>query len=370
MRIDRPLLRASWRSWVANDVDPVGPPWLQPAWTLLFCAGVALGFTLLGIVARGGSWREPAAWPPLYAANLVISLAIGVCAHLLYAAVGAWLGKPRLRRLAGWGRTAYTSGIQLLSVALGWPIGLLLASQVIVLDGVSQPPAGLFGMLLVVLLVTGVIFQFFEVRARQIHAERAAAEAHLRLLQGQIEPHFLFNTLANAISLVEQDPPRARQLLEAFSDVLRQSLGGLRRDDSTVGDELALAEAYLHLLRLRMGERLDFRIDADPALHDQPLPALLLQPLVENAITHGLEPMLDGGTVRVHVRREADRLEIEVLDDGAGLPPAGASARSGGHGLALANLRERLAARYGGAAGLALEPAAPGTRARLWLPVG
>ena len=138
-----------------------------------------------------------------------------------------------------------------------------------------------------------------------------ANEAQLRLLQGQMEPHFLFNTLANVISLIDADAPRAKHMLEALTDYLRASLGGLRHDDSTLAAELDLARRYLELMQTRMGDRLRFEIDVDEALGRAALMPLVLQPLIENAVKHGLEPQVDGGTVRVTATR--------IAVDGAGL---------------------------------------------------
>ncbi|MDE2368654.1 MAG: histidine kinase [Burkholderiales bacterium] len=231
----------------------------------------------------------------------------------------------------------------------------------------SRSTDGLVRSLLMFALVSIVFNLYFGARARQSEAEQQASEAQLRLLQGQIEPHFLFNTLANVIALIDHDAPRAKAMLESFTDYLRASLTGLRAGDATLGSEIDLARAYLELLALRMEDRLRYEIDCDAALRDAALPSLLLQPLVENAIHHGLEPKVDGGTVRVTARREGRLLVVAVTDDGLGLaaPPR----RKAGAGLALANLRERLHARYGREATLTLAAAAPGTVATLRLPI-
>jgi sensor histidine kinase YesM len=226
------------------------------------------------------------------------------------------------------------------------------------------------GSLLVSVLATLLFHLYFSARAREISAQARATEAQLRLLQAQIEPHFLFNTLANVVSLIDHDAPRAKQMLEAFTDYLRASLGRLRDDDSTLGHELDMAEAYLKLLQTRMDDRLHYRIDADAALRDMTLPPLVLQPLVENAIHHGLEPKIDGGNVQIVARREGNRLSVSVDDDGLGLDAAARTSRRGSNGLALANLRERLAARYGDDGSLALAPRATGgTSATLTIPL-
>jgi sensor histidine kinase YesM len=207
-----------------------------------------------------------------------------------------------------------------------------------------------------------------------------ANEAQLRLLQGQMEPHFLFNTLANVISLVDADAPRAKQMLQALTDYLRASLGALRHDDSTLLAELELARRYLQLMQTRMGERLRFEIEADDRVRDAALMPLVLQPLIENAVKHGLEPQVDGGTVRVIATRLAidgqDSLQVCIEDDGAGLAAAASRPRrrvaggADGNGIALANLRARLAARFGAAGRLTLDEleTGRGTRACLIVP--
>jgi sensor histidine kinase YesM len=157
-------------------------------------------------------------------------------------------------------------------------------------------------------------------------------------------------------------------MLEAFVDYLRASLTALRHDASPLERELALAEAYLRLLGTRMEDRLRFSIEADEAARRAPVPPLLLQPLVENAIRHGLEPKVEGGTVAVQARVVDGRtLVLQVRDDGLG-PDAATSATSG-HGVALDNIRQRLRSRYGDEASLDLQPAHPGTCATLRLPV-
>ena len=204
---------------------------------------------------------------------------------------------------------------------------------------------------------------FWRGRLQRQAIKAQAAEAQLRLLQAQIEPHFLFNTLANIESLLDTDPPRARAMLEAFSDHLRAGMGQLRVDETTLGAELEMAANYLRLLQIRMGARLRFAVDAAPDARAALLPPLLLQPLVENAIRHGLEPKLAGGEVRIQALVDGGRLRIRVVDDGLGQDaPAGQGA-----GMALANIRARLRHRYGERASLDLLHGA-GTSATLELP--
>jgi len=205
---------------------------------------------------------------------------------------------------------------------------------------------------------------FWRGRLQRQKMQAQAAEAQLRLLQAQIEPHFLFNTLANIESLLDADPPRARAMLEAFSDHLRAGMGQLRVDETTLGAELEMAANYLRLLQIRMGERLRFSVEANEDARAALLPPLLLQPLVENAIRHGLEPKVAGGEVRIVAAVENGRLCVQVRDDGLGAeaPPA-----AKGAGSALANIRARLRHRYGERASLRLLHGA-GTDATLELP--
>ncbi|MDR7332999.1 histidine kinase [Roseateles asaccharophilus] len=190
-------------------------------------------------------------------------------------------------------------------------------------------------------------------------------EAQLSALNAQIEPHFLFNTLANVKRLYETQPERGRNMLVALIAYLRAALPGMRRHESTLADELELVRHYLAILQMRMGERLSFDIDAPAALLSAHLPTLVLPTLVENAIKHGLSPLPQGGHIAIRARPEpGGGLSIEVADNGQGFGSA-----SGGAGVGLANTRARLAARFGDAAALELEAAQPrGVIARVRLP--
>jgi hypothetical protein len=368
-RLTLPLLAASWRSWLANDFVRAGPYWLQLLWTAVFAGVLAVFFTVFGFfvyTSGQGGWGTPAGWAYWYGQNLIVCLVVAYVIHAFFE-FGAWrLGPERLRSLAGWRRSAFFAGIPMLGLVIGWPIGIALTD--IDLMSWLQRRTGIKTIafsLLFSLAVGWVLHHWFESKARQILAERRAAEAQLRLLQGQIEPHFLFNTLATVASLIDHEPARAKGTLLAFTDYLRASLVGLRRERGTVADELALAEAYLRVQQNRMEDRLRFEIDADEAARGAELPPMVLQPLVENAVHHGLEPQIDGGTVRVSARAEGRRLVIDVRDDGRGL---GNSTRKG-TGIALANVRERLAHHFGIEAEVQLTAAQPGTLARLVLPL-
>ncbi len=364
-------LRRSWRAWLGGDRAGVGSRWLSLLWTVSFSAAVAVGFTVLGFAAYaggGGAWRNLAGWGHWYGINLVVCLCIGLSIQAMFAIGHRLFDVDRVRAAGAPWRTLYFTGLPLLGLTIGWPLGAWLTGYRQIGWHLFEDPNALAGTLGVAMLITAIFQLLFSAKARQLQAEKRAAEAQLRLLQGQIEPHFLFNTLANVLSLIDHDAPRAKQMLASFTDYLRSSLGSLRHDQATLGSELDLAQAYLGLLQVRMEDRLRFHIDADPALREARLPPLLLQPLVENAIHHGLEPKVEGGALRVSARAEGGALVLEVTDDGLGLaaPP-----RRRGAGMALANLRERLLARYGAAASLQLTgvAAGAGTVATLRLPL-
>lgn len=371
--LDAPLLRRSLRAWIDWDQRGNGTPrWLAWLWTLLFCLAITLVFTVLGFafLGRPSAWLDGALWSLWFGRNLVVSLTIGILIHLMFDLMHAtWAPPGRVRDWPMWLRSVVFSGVPMLGVAIGWPLGAWLAG---IGGGFGdlfgdRGLAALAGPLALSLVISFVLHHWFSARAREADALRRATEAQLRLLQGQIEPHFLFNTLATVQALMDTDTPRAKRMLDSFTDYLRASLGSLRRERGTLGDELDLVGAYLDLMQMRMEDRLRWEIQADIALREIPLPPLALQPLVENAIHHGLEPKREGGTVRITARRDGDTLVLEVLDDGLGLaaPPR----RRKGAGVALANLRERLTAQYGSRAAVELADAAPGTRATLRLPL-
>ena len=369
--IDRALLKASWRSWLSDEGPRIGPRWLLWTWTLLFAAVLAVGFTILGYLLsrRGGAdFSSVASWAGWYGRNLIVCVVVAGLIHLMFDLSSGWM-LARKPRWAGWQRSLYFGGVPMLGVLIGWPIGATLAG--VDLSAWLLAPGGLrmiAGSLLISTVISFFLHHWFASKAREQQAEQRATEAQLRLLQGQIEPHFLFNTLANVQSLIDADPAKAKHMLESFTDYLRATLSGLRRGDGTLGGELELAEAYLRLLQSRMEERLQFSIDAPAELRALPLPPLLLQPLVENAIVHGLEPQVRGGTVRITARRDADQLVLEVHDDGRGPDAPPRRGAQAGAGVALVNIRERLRGRYGPQASLEITAADPGTRATLRLP--
>jgi len=216
------------------------------------------------------------------------------------------------------------------------------------------------------------LIQFREARARaamlKADADRnllskQAIEAELKLMQAQVEPHFLFNTLASVQFLTETDPPKAGLMLGHLLAYLRAALPQLRSNSTTLGQESDLAQAYLSIMRMRMGPRLSFVIDIPTELRSHRFPPMLLMSLVENAVKHGIEPQAEGGTIRLEARRDAGRIAVSVADNGHGL------ADKIGNGVGLTNLRGRLSALYADQARFTLEEITPhGARATVELP--
>jgi LytS/YehU family sensor histidine kinase len=213
-------------------------------------------------------------------------------------------------------------------------------------------------------LATAALYLFTREREEQqtlhnaavakVALDRQVLEARLQIMQAQIEPHFLFNTLANIGLLYEVDRKQAKPLIHSLSAYLTAALPHMREASSTLGRELAMIQAYLDIFRMRMGDRLTIRVDVPAGLHDAALPPMMLLTLVENAIKHGVNPRPRGGTVWVRAERIGDTLRVAVNDDGVGL---GAGR---GSGVGLANIRARLSALYGGAGRLLMEGNANG----------
>ena len=194
---------------------------------------------------------------------------------------------------------------------------------------------------------------------------RQVTEAKLSALQAQVEPHFLYNTLASVQALTEVDPQQANAMTGHLIQYLRNALPKMRESVSTVGQEVELVRAYLNILQMRMGKRLAFEITLPPELAEAPFPPLMLPSLVENAIKHGLEPQREGGEVAITVSAHDGRLRVSVADTGRGFADAP------GAGVGLTNIRERLAALYGEAGKLTLESRGPhGVVATIEVPRG
>jgi len=220
----------------------------------------------------------------------------------------------------------------------------------------------------------GFLFYFYH-REKNRDLERQATEARLKLLESQLEPHMLFNTLANLRALIATDPPRAIHMLDRLNDYLRATLKASRTDalsgTHTLADEFDRLRDYLELMAVRMGPRLAYTLNLPDHLQHHPVPPLLLQPLVENAIRHGLEPQVEGGRIDVIAQQDGTHgLRIEVADTGVGMdgtrPPTDTRTHSG---FGLAQVRERVASLPGAGRVDVSSPPSGGTRVCLHLPL-
>jgi two-component sensor histidine kinase len=290
------------------------------------------------------------------------------------------------RNWPGWGLMApwvVVSGV------VGYAAGHLLGDWLTDVQHASititgNPRAMLLSMTGVFVLSLGITY-FFYARGRMAAMEtrtetalRSAAESQLKLLESQLEPHMLFNTLANLRVLIAQDPPRAQAMLDRLIAFLRATLDASRSGlgSHSLSEEFARIDDYLELMQTRMGNRLSRRLDFPDDLGRLSVPPLLLQPLVENAIKHGLEPTIAGGWIRVSAQREGNTLVISVRDTGAGIGGEGAAGLGAsppsGSRFGVQQVRERLAALYGKSASLELVAASDdegGTLAIVRLPV-
>jgi len=279
------------------------------------------GAVVLAVMAAADSGTQAlAALGPAIAAALLGTLA--------WLALVCLLRRP-LQRLAPMPRTLSLMG-------LGALLALLACAPIFWLQLMEASPLRLLALPLIGAALAGLMAAWLQWR----EGRRTPADAKARLaeLQSRIRPHFLFNTLNTAVSLVRTDPVRAEGVLEDLADLFRVALADndSRSGSVTLGSELELARRYLAIEALRFGERLKLDWQLDPAANAARLPPLVLQPLLENAVRHGIEPAEAGGQVRVRTRTRLGRVEI-TIDNTVG----GAASRPG-HGLALANVRERL----------------------------
>lgn len=242
-------------------------------------------------------------------------------------------------------------------------------------DGVNWVVA-LLGTLLMALAISYFFYSREQVALVQQDAEaarRLAAESQLRLLQAQLEPHMLFNTLANLRVLIGLDAPQAQHMLDRLIGFLRATLSASRKPSHTLAEEFERLGEYLALMQVRMGPRLRTQLQLPQALRDCSVPPLLLQPLIENAVRHGLEPKVDGGSLCVRAWAQGEQVCIQVQDDGLGLMDGDlpcvdlAALMAGGFGLQ--QVKDRLDVTWAGAASFRLEGrAGGGTLATLVLP--
>jgi signal transduction histidine kinase len=307
-------------------------------------------------------------WHPLLTTQI-----FGLCIAYAVNVVAPW-EKPRpILRMIIAVAVAAVIGIGLVILLKGYSIEYVRERWMNFAWNVFQ--AFMNGLLIALLFFV----KFREARAsaalHRAEAERnllakQAVEAELKLMQAQVEPHFLFNTLASVQFLTETDPPKANRLLGHLIAYLRAALPQFRAQSSTLGREFELVRAYLAILQMRMGQRLTFSIDLPNALANHPFPPNMLISLVENAIKHGVEPSVDGGTITITAHREGDRVVLGVGDSGRGLAASvRANGDTSGQGVGLANVRDRLAALFGPRGQFTIEDMQPrGTRAIIAVP--
>jgi sensor histidine kinase YesM len=330
--------------------------WLSTLYTAALCLGVAVFLWLLG-----ASHSFPA--------TLGVSLCIGLSINSTFM-----LFRERGERFA------HPMVVAMLLTGVGLGIGLLLGGTLVLgrplyffSDDYSSIVIGIFfGIVGFTIISTRERLadareEVANLRAEQLAQQREMLETELKLLQAQIEPHFLFNTLSNVVGLVRSDPEAAERTLLNLSTLLRSSLRRTRADAVSLGEELEIVRAYLAIQSIRMPDRLEYTIDVadDPDLMNWPLPPLIIQPLVENAIRHGIEPAEGGGTVSIGASLDNAGLRIVVADTGLGIREAG----SGGEGTGLSNVRSRLHRLYGEGAELGFRDNSPsGVRVEIRIP--
>lgn len=190
-------------------------------------------------------------------------------------------------------------------------------------------------------------------KIKNLNQQKIIAETRLQMLQAQIEPHFLFNSLSNVISLIEDRPKKSKVLLESLTDFLRASLRRSTDSQKNLRNELSLIRNYLEIMKIRVGKRLSYNIHAQSDIIDCVFPPLLLQPLVENAIIHGIEPLAEGGTIDVSIMKENRKLIIIVADTGKGLSDNNINS------FGLKNIRDRILSLYGDEGRLLIEENKP-----------
>ncbi|HSV82910.1 MAG TPA: histidine kinase [Ramlibacter sp.] len=306
--------------------------------------------------------------------SLAYSLPIGLTSWLLID-----FGRHAFPSAAETGWPRGPQGLLLVAggLLLGYLVGQFVGDTVARHAGwpaAGGDPATRMRNTLLVSAIAGIVGSYYfyaqsrsaYLQRKMVEAQRHAEDARLKLLESQLEPHMLFNTLANLRALIALDPPRAQQMLDHMIAYLRATLDASRGTTHALQAEFERLRDYLALMAIRMGPRLSFTLELPPDCAGLAVPTLLLQPLVENSIQHGLEPKVEGGRIVVRAWRNQAQLELEVRDTGVGAsaqPPSG-------RGFGLAQVRERLAALYGPAARLTFE-SSPGAGAcvRVTLPL-
>jgi hypothetical protein len=352
----------------------------EPAWRRLLSRGAKVaGCCVLIALCLRAMFGDEMKQALIY--SLCIGMSCWLCIDVVGDVVASWFSMPHFgteAARAGWPGFAWMALVVAVGATLGYAGGNEIANWI---TGLHQPgpfnaDLGKLKTVLVLAFVPSIAVTYFLIsreiiatqKAEVEAAQRQAAEQRLKLLESQLEPHMLFNTLANLRALIGIDPPRAQAMLDQLIAFLRSSLDGSRARLHPLEAEFQRLRDYLALMQIRMGARLETRFDLPPPLAGALVPPLLLQPLVENSIKHGLEPQVAGGRIDVSAARDGDTLVLQVRDSGVGCD-AGSSV-DGRYGLS--HVRERLSTLYGDRASFELaSPAAsaPGTLATLRLPL-
>lgn len=321
--------------------------------TDLLLTSVAAAFVAVFLTVN--KIREP------FLASFIISQCIGLmtCGAILFL---HWIVKPNnlivliLISLLG----------IMAGVAIGWNTGAFILAEVfsfhIPRSENSFIQTGFLGF------TFGAVISYFflireylkkskkeaeEERLKRLSIEKGVLEANLKLLQAQIEPHFLFNTLSNILSLIDTDKDKGKTMLKDLINYLRTSLSSTRRELITIGEEIELIISYLNILKIRMSDRLRYKIELPGNLKGHPFPPMLLQPLVENSVKHGLEPKIEGGEILIRVTEDRNVIKLEVMDTGVQFSPCYNS------GVGISNVKERLNLLYGEKGRLIMEENKP-----------
>jgi len=340
----------------ASSVEPRRAAWVLGGPRLLFALSVSASFGVVNSLGAG---------PPTLLVALGHAVVLGLVVTLAFSVLERYPKRPPAWRPRWiW---------QLVGVVVAVPVGVLLAHVVHMYADIHAAHESAQLRSLIVLIGEGLLFAPWialgaMVRQRDVFArdqalkfelerselERNALDARLKLLQAQVEPHFLFNTLANIQALVDVGSPQAPKVLTSLIAYLRAAVPRMHEPSTTLGQELELARAYLELMKMRMPDRLEFALHADEAASQQECPPMTLLTLVENAVRHGIDPSEEGGRIAVEARSTAARCVLRVTDTGLGLKSS-----SGGLGTGLSTLRERLQLKFGGDARLELRAVEP-----------